>query len=240
MRRAVDVWFCAAKALFKSLLIGSMLVFAACDEDSKGEGGAGEGVPAAELSCSGIFDCAAACSEEDTACVDACVAAGSDAAVEAVSGIVTCYDDSGCGDDEACFGAACEAELVACAATSASHGGEELPAEVPAGNVPAELVGQWRSPEESYLFREDGTVSRDLHINASVCGADALEHGVAVADGETLTIYFLEGEISTCGSDEPYQPYTEVFGYYFRSEGVVLVLTGGNCTANCEQGFDKQ
>lgn len=240
MRRAVDVWFCAAPVLLKSLLVGSMLLGSGCDEESKGEGGAGEGVPAAELSCSGIFDCAAECAADDTACVDACIAEGSDAAVEAVYGIVTCYEASGCGDDEACIGATCEAELVACAATSGSHGGEDLPSEVPEGSVPPELVGQWRGFDESYLFREDGTVTRDLHINASVCGSDALEHGVAVAEGETLTIYFLEGEITTCGSDEPYQPYTEVFGYSLRSEGQVLVLTGGNCTANCENGFDKQ
>jgi len=231
--------------LFKSIVLVSMLVASGCDNDADpdGEGGSGAGglgEPSTALSCGGIFDCLAACAEGDTPCTDACVDQGSEAGVEAAYNVAVCADASTCADTD-CLVAECEAELLACIATSPDHqGGEPVPPDVPDGSVPGDLVGTWRGFEESYTFREDGTVSRILHINSSICSTEALEHGNAVADGSTLTIYFLEGEITTCGGTEPYEPYTEAFSYEIQNGGQKLVLSGGNCTANCVSGFDKQ
>ncbi len=249
MRRAVNVWeFCAARSVFKSLVLVSVLLASACDGDAdpdgdggNGGGGPGVGEPSTELTCSGIIDCLGACAETDTACSDACVDAGSESGVEAAYGVAVCITESTCEDDD-CLIAECEAELQACADDSWTPPptGNEPPPEPPPGVVDEGLLGTWHGFEESYTFREDGTVSRDIHINSSICSTDALEHGQFGAEGSTLTIYWLEGEISTCGGTEPYQPYAEVFSYEIKDGGQVLVLSGGNCTANCVSGFDKQ
>jgi hypothetical protein len=103
------------------------------------------------------------------------------------------------------------------------------------GFVPPELVGTWHGADESYTFREDTTVSRDVDIASNICSTQAREHGRANAEGSTLTISWEEGEITVCGNTDPYQPYTEVLQFEIQNGGQKLVLAGSSVA-----GFDKQ
>ncbi|MDB4938929.1 MAG: hypothetical protein JWP87_5901 [Labilithrix sp.] len=250
----------------RSLLVPAVAllgVFAfACSPSTTGSGvGPGGGATTADggagatgakpLSCSGIFDCAGACAD-DKACEDNCLAQGSPASQDAANGLVKCATDNACADAD-CFKTNCEAELQACASSS-SASGETFDGTAPAGNVPAELVGKWHSPDEVYEFRADGTASYYTQSKTSGCLTTSLENGTAVANGDSLTIYFTSRVHKVCDTqgDEPYTPKSVPFK--FRVDPAtetlkpILRLQELNCRYSdpaaaemyCRVGYDKE
>lgn len=201
------------------------------------------------LTCTGILECASKCADGDQPCEDACVAKGSPDAKAAVEDIVTCSTQNSCAD-EACFKANCSKELAACVKPPT---GQPLTGELPPGNVPSDLVGQWYSFGELWDFKADGSVIHGANVKTSGCNTSSNESGTAVASGEALSVYFKSGGVSLCGGSQmdPYAPNVTEFTYKI-SEGVngpgsKLSLTDKTCLAKpggsdfyCTNGFDRK
>lgn len=233
----------------------------ACSPSTTGSGAAPDGGAAASeggagsstrpLGCSGIFECATSCAEDDT-CEDKCLAQGSPASQDAAKGVVTCATDNSCQDAE-CLQTSCRTELQACVA-STSAAGDTFEGDAPAGNVPSELVGKWHSRDDVYEFRADGTASYYTQANTSGCSTTSLENGTAVVSGDSLTIYFTSRVYKVCNTpgNEPYAPKSVPFT--FRVDPAtetlkpILRLKELNCRYSdpaaadmyCRVGYDKE
>ncbi len=177
-----------------------------------GDGGNEDGGSASSepLTCFGIFQCAADCSETDTGCEDACFARGTDEAKAATTDVVNCYQAHACEDGD-CLQANCAAEINACAALQVPQGQavDDVP---PASAPPAELVGKWHSyyaPDahtEDWTFNADGTAahySASVHSLASGCQWAGITDstGTVVVEGDKLTYYQTAGtaQENNCG-----------------------------------------
>ena len=158
------------------LAAGPLLVLTACTVQTTGtaptptDGGAalsptapdGGGAKAGGLSCLQILQCIVECAETDAACPDACVERGTPEAQTNVTAFAGCIEAEKC-TEASCVQEKCAKSLCACTASSAprSGGGQPLPAAVPGGSVPAELVGVWSVTQwgatEELTFNSDGT-----------------------------------------------------------------------------------
>lgn len=201
------------------------------DGGAGGDGGTTTATPGSVLTCSGIIECGSKCADTDEACADACISKGSPAAKEAVTNIVKCVTDNAC-EDSACFEAKCPKELEACV-TSGKPSGEAISGAAPTGNVPADLVGRWHSYDDFYEFMADGTVARLTEGKVGSCKSSRLEKGTAVAQGNSLTVYFTSSVYTVC--DKPgskaYTPNSQGFTFTVgpSNVGIKLVLTETMC-----------
>jgi hypothetical protein len=212
------------------------------------DGGAGG---ATASTCAGILDCAGKCAANDTACADACLAAGSPAGKDAVVNLSNCNTQNAC-TDSACLQSKCTKELQACL-QSGTSGGQPLDGSAPTtGSVPAELVGQWHGFGILYEFLADGSTTRTTSVSTGGCASTGFEKGTSVVSGSTLTIYFTSGTFSVCNSPstDPYTPTVEPFTYRVQTVdvGIILKLSRQDCKYTdqpsidlyCTDGFDKK
>lgn len=244
-------------------LAGLLGVFAfACSSTTTGGGaspdggaaaadGGGAATAANASSCSTILKCASTCND-DAACENACLSAGSPAAQDSVNGLVKCASDNAC-QDSTCFEANCATELQACIATS-SGSGDTLTGSAPAGTVPADLVGRWIGDDNVYEFFADGTASFYTELKTGSCKTTSLEKGTAVVDGTSLTLYLTSRVYKVCDTPgtQPYTPKSVPYTYRVDPATAtlkpILRLKELNCRYSdpaaadmyCSVGYDKQ
>lgn len=219
------------------------------------DGGGDESGP---LTCFGIFQCAADCSE--SGCEDACLARGTDEAKAAVSNVVTCYQENAC-DGGDCLQTNCKAEISACAALQAPAG-KPVDTVPPASAPPAALVGKWHSyyaPDahtEDWTFNADGTAahySASAYTMAGGCQWAGITDstGTVVVNGETLTYYQTAGtaQESNCGfkSTNPAPTKAYTYAWAIDAAGKLLIVDQNlqSCIANpgyasCRTTLDRQ
>jgi hypothetical protein len=256
-----------------SLAVGVMMMWALAGCSSSGttgksnaaatgaDGGAGSsGAPGAApgssaapaLACGAIVDCIDACGDTDQACADACVAKGSPDGQAKVTSLAQCIDEAGCKDVD-CVTSSCSPEVTACLGASGGGGAPIPSGGAPAtGSIPADLQGEWMTGSLLYNFKPDGTVDRVNSVNTAGCQSSSIESGVAVANGDALSIYFTTGKFKICGSPstDPYHAKQEDFTWSFESSsaGPVLVLAAHTCQYDdpssiglyCTDKLDKQ
>jgi hypothetical protein len=136
---------------------------ATADKSGAAESGDGSGggptdpIPPSGSTCSEMVTCTQSCSEEDAACVDACVAKGSESAKQKYEALSICLHGTVCNGDVACMEEQCKYHIDACKADVAPT--YEPPLAPGSGSVPPEFVGAWYSQSGSYVFnfKADGT-----------------------------------------------------------------------------------
>lgn len=202
---------------------------------TSGSGGA-SGAPMGTFSCLGILSCVQKNNCADDACVNNCMNQGSPDAKNAVVVLATCYKDNGC-QDSTCLQQACGSELKACVGQSAPPA-TGIPTDpgsnVPAGSVPAWLVGEWTfldgfdpGSEEDWVFNADGTATYSKGYAGGIAGCNNTQllqySGNAVVDDTTITLYANDAttKTDTCGAftNQSAQPAKITYSYSVDAEG---------------------
>ncbi len=209
-QRPIGTFFASSYlvVLSTALAAGCATTSAATGADGGAEGGAGGANDSVALTCPNVFECASKCPADDTTCEDACIAQGSPAAKDQVNAIVTCVTQNSC-EDSACFEANCQSELKACV-TPAANSGQPLPANVPPGSVPGDLVGSYASARFGETTRvsllADGTgtyqTGNAARVGSCVTTDSFFYTGNAVVTSDTITIYAAAGvehRFTVCG-----------------------------------------
>jgi hypothetical protein len=225
-----------------------------------GDTGIGDASSSEPLTCFGIFQCAADCSETDTGCEDACFARGTDEAKVATTHVVDCYKAHECADGD-CLQENCSDELSACAALQTPQG-EAVDTVPPASAPPDALVGKWHSyyaPDahtEDWTFNADGTAahhSASAYTLAGGCQWAGITDstGTVVVTGDSLTYYQAAGTVqeSNCGfksnKSAPMNAYT--YAWAIDDAGKLLLVDQNlqSCIANpgyasCRTTLDRE
>jgi hypothetical protein len=101
--------------LFHIVIAAGLAAAAACGDDSSAPVDAGANpADAGGLGCPELFDCVAACADDDDPCVTACIESGTEEAVARANDLAVCAQSAGC-SDEACLSANCAPQVLACA-----------------------------------------------------------------------------------------------------------------------------
>jgi len=172
-------------------------------------GTAGSTNDSVALTCPKILDCASKCVADDSKCEDGCLTQGSPAAKDQVNSLVTCVTENNC-EDSACFEANCQSELKACVAPPASSIGQPLPGNVPAGDVPGDIVGSYAiasfGETTRVILRADGTgtyqTGSAARVGSCVTTDSFFYTGNAVVTSDRITIYAsagVEHRFTVCG-----------------------------------------
>ncbi len=217
-------------------------------------GGTGGGTGANAGTCMDIMQCFATCADTDTACPDACYAAGSTDGQNQMLALLNCMDQWQCAD-VSCIETQCPTQLVTCLDSSTTGGGTTNPGgSVPPGSIPAELVGYWVRPSSDevydYTFNADGSASHNNFKNSELGSCSMTVHsewttGSVVAQGDVLTVALADGTTSVawsggCGSGYTNPAPGKVIHLQYQLDASGLWLTDLDCTGPyCQELYKK-
>lgn len=204
-------------------------------------GTAGTANDSVALTCPNVLNCASKCPADDSKCEDGCLTQGSPAAREQVSSLVTCVTENKC-EDSACFEANCQSELKACVALPANSIGQPLPGNVPAGDVPGDIVGSYASASfgetTRMILRADGTgtyqTGSAARVGSCVTTDSFFYTGNAVVTIDRITIYAAAGvehRFTVCGGNSATEtlPAATEEVQYTREDADTLKTINAGC-----------
>jgi hypothetical protein len=195
----------------------------------KGGGAAG--------TCNAIVSCVQAC--PDDTCAQGCADKGSPAAQELFNALLDCLDLNGCSDGP-CLQMYCASEADACTSDGPSSGGlDGGPPPTGGGALPADLVGNWATSDQSttYQFKADGTYSYEFAYGSSLACIVYLsqritETGNASVQGDTLTT--MGTSRTTATQDCSYKSSTQTDSG--KTQAFRYTLSGGTLSLTDSKG----
>jgi len=202
-------------------------------------GGTTDPVPPSGSTCSEVVTCTEPCDNADDACINACLAKGSESAQEKYQSLAICLQGSTCNGDVACLQEQCKYQIDTCKADTAPK--YETPLAPGSGSVPAEFVGAWTSQSGSYVFnfKTDGTYTETaaaVGSGGSGCtGSTVFSYeGVVLFKDTTVTLSQTTASktATTCSyttTTKP-APTTETKAWFL--DGTDLLI--------CDQGIPKE
>ena len=227
----------------------------ACNTPVQGESGAGpagasssggngssgktDPIPPSGKTCSEAVECTKGCADGDDACVDACVAEGSESAKQKYEALAICLQGSVCNGDLQCLQQQCKYQIDACNADRAPK--YEAPLAPGSGSVPAELVGAWYSQSGTYVFnfKDDGTYTETEAAatpGGSGCtGSTVFSYeGIVLFKETTVTLSQTSAskKTTTCSFETTTNPTPTTETKTFFYEGTELYI--------CDEGMTKE
>jgi hypothetical protein len=205
------------------------------------DAGPGATGAAARLSCVQVWQCIVDCPDADQACPDACVDKADEAGKSKLVALADCIQTKMC-TDASCLQTQCQAPLAACLEAPAAAR-PPAPTEIPAGDVPADLVGSWVNVNSGTTVRlvlnADGTASYLTGFVSNIKGCfstkTTTEIGNAVATADTITLYSNQVVLKevVCSTSFPKEGGTPtvISLPYTREDANTLKTITGECAA---------
>jgi hypothetical protein len=187
------------------LLAIALLTLAACTTSNGDRDEPTDPDPDSGLSCTKVLDCIDAC--PTNACVDTCVADGTDKARDLAETLLTCIERHGCADF-ACVESRCGTELETCDADGRGGGGGGGGG-MQGSTLPAALVGAWSNGSAqapiSYAFTSTGLAHKigGFYTGSGSCDSSYVQEVDAVVQlaGDVLTITPTSASFTSFGCD---------------------------------------
>lgn len=206
------------------MVIGTLALGGCRDEDPRPDAGPTGADGGQSLDCGGVLECAAACSDGDEPCTDACVARADAVALGRLSALVDCTAREGCGEDDACILSRCSAEVAACdievvpttdGGVAPDAGPEALPTE-----IEGTMIDRDAADADSYVMESTSTV-RFVRDDAAgeAAGYPSATHAFyriahieyrAVASGTLMTCSHAADQSVTFDLPDPLQNHVRV------------------------------
>ncbi len=215
-----------------------------CTVTQAAPGAPDSGAGAAEaprLSCVQSWQCIVDCPDADQACPDACVEKADEEGKRKLTALAECIQTKMCAD-ASCLQTECRAPLAACLQAPAGSR-PPAPSQIPAGDVPGDLVGSWVNVNSGTTVRltlnADGSASYLTGFVSNIKGCfstkTTTESGNAVVTGDTITVYSDQVVVKevVCSTSFPSEGGTPtVISLPYSREGADTLKTiNGTCAA---------